>query len=120
MTARILIVEDESLIADLLQEMLEDLDCQVVGPAATVADAIAAIEAAKVDAGILDLVLKGERCEPVAAALRARGIPFVFATGMPVEGARGAWKDHPLLLPKPYTRQQVRAALASMLSQHAG
>jgi DNA-binding response OmpR family regulator len=119
MRARILIVEDESLIADLLQDMIEDLECEVVGPVATVAEALAALETTSINGGILDLVLKGERVEPVAAALRLRGIPFAFATGMPAEGARGDWKDHPLLLPNPYTFEQVKIALSTMLRHYA-
>jgi DNA-binding response OmpR family regulator len=119
MTARILIVEDEALIADLLQGMLEELGYEVVGPAASVAEAMCAIDSTTIDAAILDLLLRDQRVEPVAAVLRAKGTPFAFATGMPAAGARGGWKDHPLLLPKPYTMEQVELTLASMLPRHA-
>ena len=102
---RVLVVEDEFLIADMLQMMLEELGCEVVGPVATVTEAIAATQILEIDAAIVDLVLKGERADAVAEALKVRGVPFGFATGMPADGAKGSWKNHPFLIPKPYSKE---------------
>lgn len=79
---RILVVEDEYLIADDLRDALVAAGAEVVGPIATVADAIACVDAGTVlDAAVLDINLRGAMVYPVADGLAARGIPFLFATG---------------------------------------
>jgi CheY-like chemotaxis protein len=84
----ILVVDDESLIVMLLEDMLLDLGCNVVGPASAVAPAIALIEAAgqTIDGAILDVNLRGELIYPVADLLQARNVPFVFVTGYASHG----------------------------------
>jgi len=79
---RVLIVEDESLIAMLAEDFLIELGVTVVGPATTIDGAIAMIETQEIDAAVLDLNIRGERSDRVADALRLRGIPIVCATGM--------------------------------------
>lgn len=78
---RILIVEDEYIVAELLCLILETLGCNVVGPCATVAAAVAAVHANALDGAILDANLGGDHSGPVAAALQAAAVPFVVATG---------------------------------------
>ncbi len=79
---RVLIVEDEGLVALMLEDMLEDIGCDVAFSAASVAQALAWIESdGQADAALLDVNLAGEKVFPVAQALRARGVPFIFATG---------------------------------------
>ena len=80
---KILVVEDEYLIAADLAATLEDVGVAVVGPAGSVAQALELVEDAggELDAAVLDVNLGGERVYPVADALAARGVPFVFATG---------------------------------------
>jgi CheY-like chemotaxis protein len=79
---RLLVVEDDYMIAAELVRALEDQGATVVGPAGSVADALALIStAAALDGGVLDINLGGELIYPVADALRERGTPFVFATG---------------------------------------
>jgi DNA-binding response OmpR family regulator len=80
---RILIVEDEMLIALRLQGMLEELGYQIVGRARTAADALAIVETNTqgVDAAILDINVGGEHANAVAAAFEAQGIPFIITTG---------------------------------------
>jgi CheY-like chemotaxis protein len=79
---RILVVEDEYLLATDLAQTLEEFGAVVVGPAATVARALTLVAAeARLDGAVLDLNLGGERSYPVADALVARGVPFVFVTG---------------------------------------
>jgi CheY-like chemotaxis protein len=112
--SRILIVEDEPLIAMMLEDFLDVLDRQVVGTADTVAGALAHIGEAPVDAAILDVNLRGgEKSTPVAEALAARDIPFVFATGGTEEGLDERFRDRPRLL-KPFTMDGVAKALAQL------
>jgi CheY-like chemotaxis protein len=78
---RILVVEDEMLVAMLIEEMLQSLGCEVVGPAATRDEAVAAVRANRLDGALLDANLHGEDSSPVAEALRAGGVPFLVVTG---------------------------------------
>src|SRR2546429_142493 len=80
---RILIVEDEYIIAFDLTRSLEELGIQVVGPAAGVAEALRLVvtDGDRLNGAILDINLRGERVYQVAQALAARGVPFMFATG---------------------------------------
>ena len=77
---RVLVVEDESLLAETLCDLMQEAGCEIVGPAATVAAALRRIEAVRIDVALLDIRLKRETSFPVARALRARGIPFLFLT----------------------------------------
>ena len=88
---RVLIVEDEVLISMLLEEILGELGCEVVGTPSTVAAALDIIDRTALDAATLDLNLAGEDSDPVAVALAARGTPFVFATGYGGAGIGPAW-----------------------------
>jgi CheY-like chemotaxis protein len=82
----LLVVEDEYLVATDLARELEDRGAHVIGPASSVEDALQMLAAdRKIDGAVLDINVRGERVYPVAEALRARGVPFVFATGY------GAW-----------------------------
>lgn len=105
---RVLVVEDELLIALEVEQMLAGLGCIVSGPAPTVARALALIDREEPDFAILDVNLGRERSAPVAEALRACGVPFALATGyndrqLPEEAFRkaphlGKPLDHHLLV----------------------
>ncbi len=82
---RVLLVEDESLIAMMMDQVLRELDFDVVGPFGTVREALAAIERESIDAGLLDINLGGEMAYPVARLLQARKVPFAFMTGYGAE-----------------------------------
>lgn len=111
---QILIVEDEPLIAMMLEDFLEILDHQVVGTADCVATALEQIEGVRIDAAILDVNLRaGEKSTLVAEALAARDIPFVFATGGTEEGVDARFRDRPRLM-KPFTMDGVAKALAAL------
>ena len=111
---QILIVEDEPLIAMMLEDFLEMLDKQACGVADCVATALALVERGGIDAAILDLNLRGgEKSTPVAEALAARGIPFVFATGGSGDSLDPRFADRPCLN-KPFTMDGVQRALASL------
>jgi CheY-like chemotaxis protein len=78
--ARVLVVEDETLLAETLCDLLLNAGCEPVGPAANVALALRLIEKSRIDAAILDVRLMDEVSFSVAYALRARGIPLMFLT----------------------------------------
>ena len=93
---RVLVVEDEYLLAEDLREGLEHQGAEVMGPAATVADALALLRTGPAPyVAILDINLGGEMVYPVADALRARGIPFIFATGYEPWSIPKAYADVP-------------------------
>src|SRR3954452_13708464 len=78
---RVLVVEDEAMIAMLVEDMVLDFGSEVVGPAARMDEAIRLARHAELDAAILDINVGGTVVFPVADVLRERGIPFIFATG---------------------------------------
>ena len=79
---RVLIVEDESLVAMFLETILSDMGCDVIGPEANVDDGLRiASGTGELDAALLDVNVAGQEVFPVAEALKARGVPFVFSTG---------------------------------------
>jgi DNA-binding response OmpR family regulator len=80
---RILVVEDEPLIAFSLADTIKQAGASVVGPASTVPQATSLISSAAIDAAVLDFYLKKETVSPIAALLLADGIPFLFHTGAP-------------------------------------
>jgi CheY-like chemotaxis protein len=98
---RLLVVEDEMLIAMTIEDVLTDLGCVVVGPASSVAKALDLLSSQEIDGAILDLNLKGEQAIPVAEALQKRGTPFFFLTGYGSTGTGQVKFDAPTL-PKPF------------------
>ena len=109
---RILIVEDEPLIAIMAEDMLTACDHVVSGVAATTGEALTAIDADGFDAVLLDIRLGDETSMAVADALRARNIPFLFTTGGP-ESISPAYKRVPMLS-KPFTLSELETALARL------
>lgn len=108
---RVLIVEDESLVAMLLETILEDMGCTPVGPAATIDEGLRmAADGEPVDAALLDVNVAGKQVFPVAQALKDRGVPFVFSTGYGESGLPDEWRGQPTLQ-KPFTEAAVRDAL---------
>ena len=81
---RILIVEDEFLLAMELETLLQQRGCMVLGPVSSVGQALTMLDGEQPDIALLDVNLKGERATPVAAALHARGVPFILLTGYSV------------------------------------
>jgi CheY-like chemotaxis protein len=77
---RVLVVEDEALLAETLCDLLQDAGCEAVGPAATVAAALHLIEQGRIDVALLDIRLMRETSFPIAHTLRQRGIPWLFLT----------------------------------------
>ncbi len=112
---RLFIVEDEAIIAMMLEDMLDDLGCAVVGSARSVDAALGDIQHMDFDGAILDVNLRGERADPVADALIARGLPFVFATGYGEIGIAERFKGV-VVLQKPFEATLLRRALLRALA----
>jgi CheY-like chemotaxis protein len=93
----VLIVEDESIISFLIEDMLAELGAAGVRHAAGVAEALRLIEAQRPDAAVLDLNLGGEPIHAVAERLAALNVPFVFATGYGRQGIPPQWAGRPVL-----------------------
>jgi DNA-binding response OmpR family regulator len=108
----VLIVEDNYLVAEAVREIFEERGSTVIGPAARVEEALRLAQTEPLDGAVLDINLSGEFSFPVAAALRARGIPFIFITGygeamlIPVQ-----FRDVPRL-PKPFDTLEVAEVAA--------
>ena len=108
--ARVLVVEDEAMLSLNLEAMLHDLGCVVAASAGRLDDALQAARTSDFDVALLDVNLGGKRVDPVAEAIRARGVPIVFITGYGKTAASG------LVLAKPYDA----AALEQMLNEALG
>jgi len=110
---RILIVEDEMLVAMNIEDMLLDLGHEVAGLASRLAGAVSLAREAAVDVAMLDVNLAGEASFPVADVLAERGIPFLFATGYGVQGIEERYRDRPILQ-KPFRAGELAAALEAI------
>lgn len=106
---RVLIVEDEGLVALMLEDLLEELGCVVAASVARLEAAWSAIEAARFELAVLDVNVAGETSFNLARELVQRGVPFVFSTGY---GAAGLPADlqNQRVLTKPFDRDALRAA----------
>jgi CheY-like chemotaxis protein len=112
---RVLVVEDEMMIAMLVEDMLADLGCAVVGPAHGLQAAMDLAEDAKeLDAALLDVNLAGQPVFAVADVLRARNVPIIFCTGYGDAGLRDADRGAPVLQ-KPYRAKDLADTLAMAL-----
>jgi len=111
---RVLVVEDESMVAMLLEDNLADIGCEVVDVAFRLNEALDKANSASFDIAILDVNLNGDYTFPVAAALRQRGMPFVFATGYDASSLPGAFRGTPVLR-KPFQRRDLEQALRAAL-----
>ena len=113
---RLLVVEDEALVAMMIEDMLGDLGCIVVDVAGSVARGLALTEdaASRLDAAVLDVNLGGETVYPVAEKLAQAGVPFVFSTGYGLAGVAARFAGVPTLA-KPFNAATLAAALLSVL-----
>ena len=103
------------LVAWLLEDMLTELGCVVVGPASSVNQALVMIDAEDIDAAVLDVNLNGQMSYPIADTLAARGVPFVFSTGYDKDTMLDAYRTFPVLQ-KPFHRSILSDALAKLLA----
>jgi CheY-like chemotaxis protein len=107
---RILVVEDEMLVAMNIEDMLLDLGHEVAGIASRLAPALALAKEAAIDAAMLDVNLAGEPSFPVADLLIERGVPFLFATGYGIQGIAEPYRRHPIIQ-KPFRLADLEEAL---------
>lgn len=110
----VLVVEDEPLIGMALADELEAVGARVLGPATSVERALAAIEREAPRAAVLDVELRGELVTPVADALSARGVPFIFTTGYDSEMLPEQYLAVPRCM-KPAPAEEVLALLCAAL-----
>ncbi|MDE2183590.1 MAG: response regulator [Alphaproteobacteria bacterium] len=114
----VLVIDDEPLIAALLEMWLKELNCDVVGPVGSVAGALRCIETEEVDAAIVDWSLHNEQCDAVAETLSARGIPFALSTGHPNPAMAERCKAAAFLA-KPFDFATVAAAMKRLTGRVA-
>lgn len=116
---RILVVEDELMIAMLIDDLLRDAGCEVVGPMPRLAPALqAAGSEAGLDGALLDINLAGELVSPVADRLAERGVPFVFLTGYGWHMLPERFHSRPLVT-KPCRQDLLLTALAKAIGADA-
>lgn len=111
---RVLLVEDEPMIAFALEDMVIELGYVVVGPAYRLPEALQLAADEQFDVAVLDVNLNEQRSFAVADLLKERGIPFLFATGY-AEGGVG-WTEETAVIAKPYSRDQLAHALEQLLT----
>ena len=115
---RILVLEDDTLIAFMVRDWLAELGLETAGPAPCVRSALDIIAATNVHGAILDVSLGGEDCYPVADALFERGVPIAFATGYGAQGVAPRYKDS-LMLAKPFGFEAVKGVVRRLLAADA-
>lgn len=108
---RVLIVEDELLVAMSLEDTLRALGCDVIGPVATLNEALRIAGEVEADVAILDVNLRGEQVFPAAEILARRSIPLIFCSGFVGASPLPAIFRDALQVPKPYTDRVIASAL---------
>jgi CheY-like chemotaxis protein len=111
---RILVVEDEAVIAMLMEEMVAEIGHRVAATAGRIEEAATLAETGDFDFAILDVNLDGVRTYRVASLLSARGIPFVFATGYGSAGLDAQWQDR-VTLQKPFQSGDLARAIGALV-----
>ena len=114
---RVLIIEDELLIALDLQAALIQIGAEVIGVAATADEALAAVASPSLTAAIVDLRLNGQSVRDAVQTLTDRNLPFIFYSGLEGTPTARSWPKVPLLL-KPLPPEEVASTLARVASAH--
>jgi len=110
---RVLVVEDEMMVSMLIEDMLGELGCLVIGPASRLDEAMQLARDAELDCAVLDVNLGGQPIFPLADLLRERGRPFAFATGYGDAGLRDVDKGSPVLQ-KPFREGDLARVLGEL------
>lgn len=113
----VLVIEDEAIIAAMVEDMLTELGAVIVGPAGTLAKAVELATRDSIDVALLDVNIRSEKIDPVVDTLRRRGVPFVLATGY--GAAAGAAMDGAPVVEKPFTRDRLESVLTAALGSAA-
>ncbi|MBM7044662.1 response regulator [Rhizobium lusitanum] len=115
---RTLIVEDEMMLLMVLEDILTDLGCGSIAVAGTIKQALSLVSSRPFDSAVLDVNLNGEKSFPIADALGALDVPYIFATGYGIDALGAGYRDRPLLS-KPYSYVDVENILIRLLP-HVG
>ena len=110
---RVLVVEDEMMVSMLIEDMLSDLGCIVIGPASRLDEAIELATTRELDCAVLDVNLGSQPIFPLADLLRERGLPFAFATGYGDAGVREVDRGTPVLQ-KPFRESDMARVLEEL------
>jgi len=113
---RVLIVEDEAMIAGLIESILSAAGWSVIGPVATLERALETIDRERLDAAVLDVRINGHDAYAVADVLMGRGIPFVFVSGFTRKQMPPAYRDCAHVA-KPFTPDAILAPLEEVVGQ---
>lgn len=112
----VFVVEDEVLVSMLVEDILIDLGCKVVGPAARLDAALEVARSGDIDIAMLDVNLAGARVFPVADILAGRGLPFIFMSGYGESALEGAYEGRPVL-EKPFNPEAIEEKLREVLGR---
>jgi DNA-binding NtrC family response regulator len=115
---RFLVVEDETLIAVLIEDALVDMGCEIVGLTGRLDMALQLANAGEFDAAILDVTIRGGKVYPIAELLAARGIPFAFASGYGDWALPEAFRDRPRLM-KPFSLTALEEQIKTLCKKAA-
>ena len=110
---KVLIVEDEALLMMMVEDMIVELGCNFFVAASNIQQAVEYIEREPFDLCLLDINLNGERSDPVAVALDAHRIPFLFCTGNSIIDVPPLFSDHPVLS-KPFATKDLIFAIKKL------
>ena len=115
---RVLLVEDETLVSLMIEDLLAEHQCVVVGPFDTVGDALEAARTEMLDLAVLDVNVAGVKVYPVAEVLYSRGIPFVLVSGY---GRNAVPEQHPdwAVCSKPFREADLLRTLVAQLATRA-
>ncbi|HEX6958383.1 MAG TPA: response regulator [Ferrovibrio sp.] len=116
---KVLVVEDETIVSFLVEQVLSDLGCTSVWVAANVENAKRILQMHAPDLAVLDVNLAGELVFPIVSSLEVADIPFVFTTGYGREGLLQPWPGHPVVH-KPYDADALLAGLAAAWTARRG
>jgi DNA-binding NtrC family response regulator len=115
---RVLVIEDESMVAMLLEDTLTDMGCEIVGMASRYKDAAAKAASLSFDVAVLDINLNGEHTVPIAEMLAERGTAFVIATGYGAANLPRSLQEVPVLQ-KPFHVQDLKRAICEALASRS-
>jgi CheY-like chemotaxis protein len=114
---KVLVVEDNFLIAELIHSLLDECGCETIGPAPRVSLALALVDDSHLDGAFLDINLAGEYCFAVAELLRERGVPFAFLSGYDDDEIIPlAFREVPRIS-KPFDNHHVASIAARLFSR---
>jgi CheY-like chemotaxis protein len=112
---KVMIIEDEGIVAMLLEDMLNSLGHEVVASASNIEGATKLVADAQIDLAILDVNLNGHHTYSIAETLTSRGIPFIFATGYGNAGLKSEWRAAKVLQ-KPFTERDLAQLIGQTVS----